>query len=103
MSLLVMHNKHFYRFIHLNLTIMTKPFSIAAFFLLVAICSSCKKDYTCTCTLETRGQNHNTTQSSVTITYTNVTKGNARAKCNQEAANYNATNLLNYMSECAVY
>ncbi|WP_133162589.1 hypothetical protein [Flavipsychrobacter stenotrophus] len=63
---------------------------------------SCKKNYTCTCTLDTRLQNHAYSQSNVIFPYSSVTRAQARKKCSSEAANYNATGGLNYMHDCGL-
>lgn len=58
--------------------------------------TSCRKDYMCTCTSETRQQNHLYSSSTYTNTYINVTRSEAKKRCQEEEINAIST----YIHDC---
>lgn len=88
---------------YLNLFRMIKTINIVVLgAFLFTSASSCKKDYTCTCTLYTRQQNHQYSTSPVMFTYNSVTQNQAQKRCFNEANNYNSVNLANSMGNCGL-
>jgi hypothetical protein len=68
--------------------------------LTLGIFTSCKKTYTCTCTVDVRQQNHQYTSQERVITYDGVTHAQAKGQCKNEDSYYNSQNALNYMHNC---
>lgn len=60
--------------------------------------ASCKKDYTCTCTSDTRQYTGGYNSSTVTFSYSNVTKSDAKRKCKDEETN----TVMLYIHGCSL-
>ncbi len=65
---------------------MKKIFLFAVIAVVGASFASCKKDYTCTCTVKVSGQPDQT----VSATIKNVTKSDATKSCDGSVSTYNA-------------